>query len=64
MPRGIPAPEGGRREDAPKTYDSWRAARRRCTDRTHKDFVRYGAIGVTVCDEWATSFLAFRKGHG
>lgn len=26
--------------------------RTRCYNQTHKDYPRYGGIGITVCDEW------------
>lgn len=31
----------------------------RCCNAKHKDYPRYGAIGITVCDEWRNSFEAF-----
>lgn len=40
-------------------YSSWRAMIYRCHVETSKDYHRYGAIGVKVCDEWRESFEAF-----
>ncbi len=39
-------------------YKLWDSMRRRCRDPHHKDFDRYGARGVTVCDRWQ-DFWAF-----
>jgi hypothetical protein len=64
MPRGIPSPPGCRREDNPKTYDSWRAAQRRCLDPTHKDYVRYGGRGIQFCDRWTNNYAIFLADMG
>jgi hypothetical protein len=40
-------------------YSSWQAMKNRCLDPNNKDFPRWGARGVTVCDEWASSFESF-----
>ena len=42
-----------------REYSSWSAMRGRCLSPTHKDYPRYGARGITVCDQWAESFEAF-----
>jgi hypothetical protein len=33
--------------------------RKRCTDKTHEHYKYYGAVGITVCDRWQTSFENF-----
>lgn len=40
-------------------YSSWQAAIQRCHNPADKDFHRYGAKGVFVCDAWRESFSAF-----
>lgn len=42
------------------TYSSWRAMKNRCCDPGNKDYPRWGAKGVTVCDRWLhfENFLA------
>jgi hypothetical protein len=42
------------------TYNTWRAMLDRCRRETSKDYCRYGARGVSVCDRWMTfaNFLA------
>ncbi len=44
---------------ATKTYHAWKAMLERCENPKHPEYKRYGAIGITVCDEWHTyeSFL-------
>lgn len=34
------------------SYNSWRAMVRRCVNPNDKDYKRYGAKGITVCQEW------------
>jgi hypothetical protein len=42
------------------TYKSWGEMKRRCLNPRCKDFVRYGAVGISVCDRWLSydAFLA------
>jgi hypothetical protein len=42
-----------------KTYNSWRAMKDRCYCVSHKEYKRYGAVGITVCDRWKNSFENF-----
>lgn len=42
-----------------RTYNSWRAMKDRCLCKTHIEYKRYGALGVTVCDSWKDNFQAF-----
>lgn len=44
-------------------YAVWRAMVGRCTDPSRKDFKRYGAKGVSVCERWR-SFSAFAEDMG
>lgn len=37
----------------------WQNMIYRCTSTTCPEYIRYGAIGITVCDSWAASFDAF-----
>jgi hypothetical protein len=46
------------------TYTSWRAMKDRCYQETHKEYKRYGAIGITVCKRWRESFENFLKDMG
>lgn len=45
------------------SYNTWRAAVRRCTNREDKDYPRYGGAGITVADEWM-DYRKFRDDMG
>jgi hypothetical protein len=40
-------------------YSSWYAMKRRCYDKGQYRYVDYGGRGISVCDRWRKSFLAF-----
>lgn len=42
-----------------KAYAVWRHMLERCHVKTHPQYLAYGGRGITVCDEWRTSFGAF-----
>lgn len=46
------------------TWQSWKAMRERCFSKNHPKYKDYGGRGITVCDEWKTSFDNFFKRHG
>ncbi|APC46057.1 HNH endonuclease [Vibrio phage vB_VspP_pVa5] len=48
-----------------RCYSIWKAMLRRCYVDTCKDYVRYGAKGVIVCDEWHDyqAFAAWADQH-
>lgn len=37
----------------------WAGMKRRCNDPQRDDYKNYGARGISVCDEWQNSFVAF-----
>lgn len=45
------------------SYNTWRAMMRRCYKETDKDYKRYGAKGIRVCDQWH-NYLQFEKDMG
>lgn len=45
------------------SYNTWRAMMRRCYNPKDKDYKRYGAIGVTVCERWR-DYLNFAADMG
>lgn len=45
------------------SYNSWRAMIRRCNVPTDKDYPRYGAKGIKVCNKW-TDYLQFATDMG
>ncbi len=47
-----------------KTYNVWFGMRKRCHDPQDPAYKNYGARGVSVCDEWLSSFDAFYRDMG
>jgi hypothetical protein len=43
-----------------RIYNIWAVMKRRCTNPNNKEFGRYGARGITICDEWQ-DFMSFYK---
>jgi hypothetical protein len=48
----------------PPEYHVWSAMKDRCTNPNNKAWKYYGGRGVTVCDRWRVSFLAFFEDMG
>lgn len=46
------------------TYKTWIMMKSRCYDQKNESFYNYGAVGVTVCDEWRVSFENFLSDMG
>ena len=42
-----------------RLYRIWIDMRRRCCDKSRKAYENYGGRGITVCEEWNKSFVAF-----
>lgn len=40
-------------------YPTWQSMLRRCSDRAHFAYHRYGGRGITVCERWRIDFWAF-----
>ena len=47
-----------------RAHNSWRAMRERCYVKTNSAYRFYGALGITVCDEWNDSFEKFYSDMG
>lgn len=45
-------------------YRTWAGMNARCNDTKAKQYKDYGARGITVCEEWKTSFEAFYADMG
>jgi hypothetical protein len=41
-------------------YYIWGGMKQRCYNTKSKDYPKYGGRGITVCQEWSESFIAFR----
>ena len=48
-------------ESRTRLYRVWQNIHRRCTCKTSEQYSRYGGKGITLCEEWENSFLAFKK---
>lgn len=44
-----------------RLYSIWRHMKERCHNKNHIAFQRYGGRGISVCDEWKSDFLCFKK---
>ncbi len=51
-------------ESKSKTYMSWLNMRRRCCYTNDIGYKNYGGRGITVCEEWISSFEQFKKDMG
>lgn len=47
-----------------RAHKTWMGMIERCHSPCHKDYPRYGAKGVKVCDRWRESFAAFLADMG
>ena len=46
------------------TYKSWDAMIQRCCNKDGKNYKKYGALGISVCDDWRNSFENFLRDMG
>ena len=42
-----------------RIYSIWCDMKKRCNNPKCKNYIRYGANGITVCSEWNDNFVAF-----
>tara|TARA_R110002020_G_scaffold275012_3_gene490248 strand:+ start:1663 stop:2124 length:462 start_codon:yes stop_codon:yes gene_type:complete len=45
-------------------YEAWCGIKRRCYNKSSKDYNYYGGRGIKVCDKWKDSFLNFYRDMG
>lgn len=43
-----------------RLYQIWNSMKQRCENPNAISYPRYGGKGITVCEEWKKSFIAFR----
>lgn len=43
-----------------RLFNVWQNMKRRCYTKSNKSYKYYGALGVTICDEWLKDFESFR----
>lgn len=46
------------------TYESWRAARQRCYQKSNNRYQWYGGRGIKMCDRWRDDYSAFKYDMG
>lgn len=44
-----------------RLYYVWRSMRSRCLSTSHPRYKDWGGRGITVCEEWANDYAAFKK---
>lgn len=42
-----------------RLYNIYTNIKYRCLNKNHRDYINYGARGITVCDDWKNDFLSF-----
>lgn len=47
-----------------REYRAWNSMKDRCLNTKHPRYKDYGGRGITICDEWKTSFEKFFKDMG
>jgi len=47
------------KESRTRLYSIWQHMRGRCCNQKNRDYEYYGGRGITVCDEWDKSYIAF-----
>jgi hypothetical protein len=47
-----------------REYGVWNKMKSRCLDSRRADYPRYGGRGITVCQPWRESFVAFMRDMG
>ena len=43
-----------------KTFSNWTSMKYRCSNANYKKYCDYGGRGISVCDEWKESYVAYR----
>lgn len=40
-------------------HNKWIQVKQRCLNKNCIDYKKYGAVGITICDEWKNDFISF-----
>lgn len=52
---------GASREKRDRLWSVWAVMKDRCNNPNNTSYKNYGALGVSVCEEWANNYDAFRE---
>ena len=44
-----------------RLFNIWLSMKQRCEDQNSNNYCRYGGRGISVCEEWKTDYLAFKR---
>lgn len=47
-----------------REYSTWQSMKQRCYNPNNRWYKAYGGRGITICDEWRESFMAFYRDMG
>ena len=47
-------------ETRSRLHKIWESMKCRCRNSNHPTYKCYGGRGITICQEWADSYIAFR----
>ena len=61
---GDPAHTAGHGMTHTPEYRTWQSMKRRCYNKKNNRYEYYGGRGITVCDRWKNSFIAFFRDMG
>ena len=48
-------------ESQSRLYSIWRGMKKRCYCKKHEAYHNYGGRGISICDDWLSSFEKFQK---
>lgn len=48
-------------DSSTKLYTTWKNIKLRCNNTSHPYYKNYGGNGITVCDEWSSSYEVFKE---
>jgi hypothetical protein len=61
---GIKHGFASRKLGRPREYSIWKDMKKRCRNKSSKNYRIYGGRGITVCDRWETSYINFISDMG
>jgi hypothetical protein len=53
--------KGAYKPNPNRVFNSWRAMKQRCKNKSNNRYYIYGGRGIKICEEWDKSFNAFKE---